>query len=545
MLNEFVYCPRLGYLEWAQGEFADNADVVEGRVAHRRVDQQKGALAEPDANAESTWIHARSVWLSAPVEGLTARADLLEGEGNCVTPVDYKKGRKPEIPEGAYEPERVQVCAQGLVLRECGFQSDHGVVYFVESKERVEVPFTDALVQRTREAMRAFRELVGLAEPPPPLVDNPKCPRCSLVGICLPDEVNMLHPERHFGLDDVRRLFPARDDAIPLYVQKPGAQVGKKDDRLQVRERGELLDEMRLLDVSQVCVFGNAQVTTQVTRELCERGIPIAFLSSGGWFYGMTHGMTHKNVELRLHQYRAALDEAASLKLAHRIVQTKILNCRTLLRRNVPDLEPSVLKQLAMLAGRAGRTRSAEELLGVEGAAGHAYWAVFPRMVRPPAGEALDFDMRGRNRRPPRDPVNALLSFAYSLLAKDFTLTLQAVGFDPYLGFYHRPRYGRPALALDLMEEFRPLVADSAVIGAINTGVVRAGDFINRGGAVALKQEGRARFIDAYERRMDQLVTHPVFGYRISYRRTLEVQARLLGRFLAGEIERYPMFRTR
>jgi CRISPR-associated protein Cas1 len=157
----------------------------------------------------------------------------------------------------------------------------------------------------------------------------------------------------------------------------------------------------------------------------------------------------------------------------------------------------------------------------------------------------MAFDFDGRNRRPPRDPVNALLSLAYSLLAKDLTIVLQAVGFDPFLGFYHRPRYGRPALALDLMEEFRPLVADSVVLNAVNTGVIQRGDFVGRGGAVSLGHAGRGRFLRVYERRMDELVTHPVFGYRISYRRVLEVQARLLGRFLAGEIPEYPGFQTR
>jgi CRISPR-associated protein Cas1 len=125
------------------------------------------------------------------------------------------------------------------------------------------------------------------------------------------------------------------------------------------------------------------------------------------------------------------------------------------------------------------------------------------------------------------------------------TVTLLAVGFDPMLGFYHRPRYGRPALALDLMEEFRPIIADSVVLSAVNTGVVQLSDFTRRGGSVSLSDTGRQKFIRQYERRMDELVTHPVFGYRISYRRVLEVQARLLARYLTGEISEYPGFETR
>jgi CRISPR-associated protein Cas1 len=163
----------------------------------------------------------------------------------------------------------------------------------------------------------------------------------------------------------------------------------------------------------------------------------------------------------------------------------------------------------------------------------------------PDAGLSPGLDFEGRNRRPPRDPMNALLSFAYAILVKDLTVALLSVGFDPFLGFFHRPRYGRPALALDLMEEFRPLIADSVVLTAVNTGVVRATDFVRRAGAVSLTEACRTRFLRAYERRMDELVTHPLFGYRISYRRVLEVQARLLARHLGGEIPVYPGFTTR
>ena len=155
------------------------------------------------------------------------------------------------------------------------------------------------------------------------------------------------------------------------------------------------------------------------------------------------------------------------------------------------------------------------------------------------------FRFEHRNRRPPRDPVNAMLSFAYALLAKDWTIALAAAGLDPLLGFYHQPRFGRPALALDMMETFRPLVADSTVLWVVNNGVVTPGDFIARAGGVALKDHARREFIHAYERRVDVLVTHPVFNYRISYRRVFEVQARLLGRRLTGEIVQFPEFLTR
>ncbi|CAG1771180.1 partial CRISPR-associated exonuclease Cas4/endonuclease Cas1 fusion, partial [uncultured bacterium] len=158
---------------------------------------------------------------------------------------------------------------------------------------------------------------------------------------------------------------------------------------------------------------------------------------------------------------------------------------------------------------------------------------------------AEDFDLEGRNRRPPKDPVNALLSFCYSLLSKDVALAVVVAGLDPLIGFLHRPRYGRPALALDLMEEMRPLVADSTVVTALNTGAIVMDDFVRTPVGCTLTPGGRKKLLMAYERRVDQLVSHPLFGYRIGYRRLFEVQARLLGRVIQGEIAEYPAFRTR
>lgn len=182
-----------------------------------------------------------------------------------------------------------------------------------------------------------------------------------------------------------------------------------------------------------------------------------------------------------------------------------------------------------------------QALLGIEGTAARMYFSLFPGMLR----SDLAFDFRERNRRPPRDPVNALLSFLYTLLLKDCVTAITAVGLDPYIGFFHQLHYGRPSLALDLAEEFRPLVADSVVLTLINNGMVDKGDFIQRGAACALKPLARRKVIEAYEARLETLVTHPVFGYSVSYRRILEIQARLLARVVAGELTAYRSFITR
>ena len=547
MLNEFAYCPRLAYLEWVQGEWAESADTVDGKFQHRRVNQEpKRRKAEPSEQAGEPIekFHARSVHLTSERLGLTAKIDLVEGEGNCVTPVEYKRSKRPHVAQGAWEPERVQVCVQGLLLREHGYVCEEGVLYFAGSRERVTVRFDEELVNRTLKLAEELRQTVMSGVMPPPLEDSPKCPRCSLVSICLPDEVRFLNNSAA-DADPPRPLVPAADDALPFYVQHQGARVTKDGGLLRVFDGQDRLTEARLREVSQLAVFGGVQITASVIRELCSQGVPICHLSHGGWFYGITHGMYHKNVELRQRQYAAAADPEKSLSLARRFVQAKILNSRTLLRRNHSELGDDVFEAFKGDLRRATRAESVETLLGVEGTAASRYFAQFSGMLRPTGDSIGPFDFDKRNRRPPRDAVNALLSFTYSLLTKDFTTTLLAVGFDPFLGFFHKPRYGRPSLALDLMEEFRPLIADSVVLTVINNNEVRPEDFISAMGGVALTQGGRIQLLQAYERRMRQEIIHPVFGYRISYRRVLEVQARLLGRYLMGEIRHYPSFLTR
>jgi len=600
MLNEFTYCPRLGWLEWVDGEWADNLETMQGTFGHRRVDKadrrnipaaekQKSADSpDTDSTADQPQpdspesIHARSIMLSAPGEGLLAKLDLLELEGLLATPVDYKRGQVPNVPEGAWEPERVQLCAQALILRENGFTCTHGVIYYIASRKRVTIEFTPELISRTRQLRDEFRSAAAAGVIPPPLIDSPKCPRCSLVGICLPDEVHLL---QQLGLpqplsDDpaqspepvepdvsprIRRLIPASDDALPLYIQTQGAMLGKSGDRLTVKLKDELLAERRLMDVSQISLFGNVLISAQALREITSRGIPVCHFSYGGWFHAITAGLVHNNVQLRICQFAAAANPAAALRIARCLISGKIRNARTLLRRHLatadtaepddpgaPDVvaesypaeavaRKRLLNALEDYRQRVLRTDSAESLLGLEGMAAKTYFQGFFELLR----GRHEFDISGRNRRPPRDPVNAVLSFVYALLVKELTIVLQAVGFDPLLGIFHRPRFGRPGLALDCAEEYRPLIGDSVVLMAFNNGEIDSSSFLERAGAVVLTEAGRRSVIGAYERRMAQEVTHPLFGYRISYRRVLEVQARLLARVFTGELPEYIPFTTR
>lgn len=455
--------------------------------------------------------------------------------------MDYKRGSRPNLPEGAWEPERVQLCAQALVLRENGYQVSRGVLYFTESRDRVEIAIDDDLVQLTRQRLAEMRETLSRKLLPAPLLNSPKCPRCSLAAICLPDEVNLLrHAE---PLAPQRQLVPSNVDAVPLYAQTQGAAIGVNGEVLEIRHEGKLSGKARLIDVSQICLLGNVQVSTQAVRVLADHHIPVCYFSYGGWFTAITTGMGHKNVDVRRAQFAAALDDRRTIQLSRWFVEAKILNQRTFLRRNHRSAPVEFLNEMKRLALAATRTSLVETLLGLEGLAARLYFSHFGGMFK--GGQSPPFVFCSRNRRPPTDPVNALLSFGYALLTKEFTIACLGVGLDPFQGFFHAIRYGRPALALDLMEEFRPLIVDSAVLRVLNNGEVRPEDFETRGLGVMMKQPAKRAFLQAYERRMDEEVTHPVFGYKISYRQVLFVQARLLARHLQGEIERYPSFLTR
>jgi len=536
MLNEYAYCPRLFFLEWVDSLWASNADVAEGDRRHRRVDAGGGAAPLPD---EGVLRAARSVELSSEVLGITAKLDLLEGIGRGVVPVDLKKGH-PAADGRAWEADAVQVCAQVLLLREHGYVCERGEIFYAQTRQRVPVEPTAELVTRTMEIIAEARAAAVRLAPPPPLESSPKCPRCSLVGICLPDETNLL-ARRNDGRP--RRLIASAPDAAPLYVTEPGSFVGIDGGRLTVSKHREPLASIRLIDVLHVCAYGNVQISAQAMRCLFERDIDVFHFSYGGWLLGLTTGLPSKNVMLRIRQTTTAA--RGQLDAPRRMIAGKIRNCRVLLRRNGGDALAGVVGQLAVLARRAEEATGAGELLGIEGVAARLYFDAFPQLV-PRAAELPGPGFSGlRNRRPPADVVNCLLSFCYGMLTKEVLAACLSVGFDPYVGLLHRPRFGRPALALDLAEEFRPLLADSTVLTLINNGEVGASDFLVRAGAVTLTPSGRKAAIRAWERRMTTELRHPMFGYSVSYRRAVELQARILAAHLVGELSQYEPLVTR
>ena len=363
-------------------------------------------------------------------------------------PVDFKKGKRPHVATGAYEPERVQVCVQAMILEDNGYKVEQGALWYVASREKVRVDLDEDLRALTLDAIRGLRAAAETRQRPPPLENSPKCPRCSLAGICLPDETNLFkkgYPPRP--------LNPSDDPALPLYVQTPGARLRKEGERLVVETKRDTV-KVPMISVSQVGIFGPVSVTTPALHALMRDEIPVSWFSTGGWFLGHTVGTGNGNVAVREAQYRAAFSERRSLGFARSVVAAKIKNSRTMLRRNWRserglEGKENAMARLKRLALRALHAKDVQRLLGFEGEAAAIYFGHFENMLATSATDGLRaFSFTTRNRRPPTDPVNAMLSLSYALLVRLFSNTISSTGLDPYLGLYHRPRHNRPALAL-------------------------------------------------------------------------------------------------
>ncbi len=328
-----------------------------------------------------------------------------------------------------------------------------------------------------------------------------------------------------------------------LYLNEQQSIVKKRDEYLIIQYPDKRKTEIPLIRVSQIVVAGDVTLTTPALHTLLERGIEVCFLSMYGHFRGRLSPPVAKNALIRREQYRVHTDPQKALLVAQACVKGKLTNMRTmLLRANRQTQNEDMSKAadaLQQAIQRIGSAPTVGSLLGVEGQGSAIYFGVFGKLLREP------WCFVHRRRRPPTDPVNAMLSLGYTLLSNQVASAIQVVGLDPYAGFLHQTRHGRPALALDLMEEFRPIIVDSVVLNICNHHILSEQDFHEELGVVLLKPEARKTFYRKFEERLQEEVQHPRFDYRTSYQRCIELQVRLLSKSLTGEIPAYPPFSVR
>lgn len=579
-LHNYIYCPRLFYFQWVENIFQENADTVAGSHVHRNVDAPS-RLDDAKELGLPEGSKLRSLRLESESLGLIGVVDIVEGGPDGAEIIDYKKGSARRDAEGervAKEPDAIQVAAHALLLQQHGVKAVRGAIYYAADKRRVPVELTEELFQKVRATITEARAVAASGRCPPPLRNDPRCLYCSAYPICLPNESLWWararaeaepDPQLRFGFaaqseDQLRdRILeaiefaaettgkepptlqpprPEHDDGEVLVVQKPGAQIGVSGEELVVKLKDEVLRKLPGNQVRAIYCYGTIQLTAQAVSTCLELGIDVAYFSPAGRYLGALCGLPASGVDARRGQYRLFELAGVRLQLAKEVIRAKIHNQRVMLMRN-GEAPERMLQLMAGFRDATATARDLTELLGIEGSAAALYFEQFESMLK--KREDWKFDWRGRNRRPPRDPVNALLSLGYSMLAKELTGICHVVGLDPFLGFMHQPRYGRPALALDLMEEFRPLIADSVAISLVNRGELGPEDFIRSANGTFLNERGRKAFWEAWFRRLDTEVSHPEFGYKMAYRRMLEVQARQLWRFVRGEAIAYHGFTTR
>jgi CRISPR-associated protein Cas1 len=333
-----------------------------------------------------------------------------------------------------------------------------------------------------------------------------------------------------------------------LFVFTQGAYLAKKNESVAVRIEKEDRLRVPLINLGSICCLGRVSCSPQLLGACAQKGIAVTFMTEHGRFLAAVNGFTPGNVLLRREQYRRADDLAASAAIARACIIGKLANYRTVLRRAVRDQQPSertvrlerVATRIDMTLRTLGEGLDLDRLRGVEGDASSEYFSVFNDLI---VTQKESFVFSGRNRRPPLDSVNAMLSFGYSMLANDLRSACEAAGLDAAVGFLHRDRPGRPGLALDLMEEFRPVLVDRLVLSLINRQQVKPGGFsADPGGGIRMDESTRKEFVAAYQKRKQEEILHPFLNEKMTLGLVPHIQARLLARHLRGDSDAYPVF---
>lgn len=519
LVAHWMFCPRRAWLE-AVGERTDTGQVATGVSDHERTHDASTARGK----------ELRAVDVGHAAWGVTGRVDTLEETGAGWIVREYK-ATPVKLSTEVTEPMRVQLALQAACLESSGNKVAGAEVYFTTHNRRVPVELTGADYTAAEAAVTATRSVVNSASAPAPLVDDLKCMRCSHASVCLPDE-RKLEPV-------VRRVMAVAPDTQIVHLSTPGSRASISKGRVIVRKGDEVLGDVPIERVLGVQVHGNVDVSGALIRELLWRGCSLVWCTGVGRVVGWARSGTSANGLARVQQHVASAE--GRLGLAREFLASKVANQATLLRRaagNGPDVQ-----RLREIQARIGQAETWQETVGAEGEAASVYFASFKRMFGDDFSDRWDWTVRGA--RPARDPVNAMLNYGYGMLVSDCIRALVSCGLDPHAGFIHSSSRNKPALALDLMEEFRAPIVDSVVINAINNKEVRPEDFDSTLGTTRLKERSRRALIAGYERRIQTEFRHPLFEYTVSWRRAIEVQARQILGVLDGTQDRYVGIRVR
>lgn len=578
-LHALAYCERLFYLENVENLRVADERVYAGRRLHVEIERNED---------EGEWL---TLQLESQKWGITGKVDCVRRRDGRLIPYEHKRGRAARGMDGEAAPwwsDKLQLIAYAALIEEHSGQSiTEGRIRYHADNKTVRVEIDDDAWRSLAEAIGRARELQATVIRPPVAVNEKLCAKCSLAPVCLPEEARLgddvtagwrdrgkeglgnalpLSPSLDLPVSSSPlspgptvspssrykplRLFPADDDRQALHIIAQGARIGRKGDRIEITQPDELPELYPVNEIGQVVLHGFAQITTQALGFCSQNEIGVHWLTYGGRYLGAWSAGAG-SVQRRIRQYKALTDSDFCLSLAKRLAEARVRGQLSHLLRASRDAGrgrietvTEAIAAIRRLLGPMSRARNIHSLRGYEGSIGAQYFKALPHVIIEEAGAAMK--PGGRNRRPPRDRANALLSFGYALLQRDVLNAILIVGLDPSLGFYHQPRSQAHPLALDLMELFRVPLVDLPVVASINRRQWDEDeDFQIAGQQVWLSENGKKKLIAIYERRKSDQWKHPVIGYSLSYSRLMELEVRLLEKEWMGEGGLFARFRLR
>ncbi|MGB8298153.1 MAG: type I-MYXAN CRISPR-associated endonuclease Cas1 [Polyangia bacterium] len=522
-LHALAYCERLFYLEEVEEIRVADERVFDGRALHEALDED-GTLVE--------------MTIESATLGIKGKLDALRRRDGKLIPYEHKKGRGRKADSGLepWPSDRVQLAAYAMLLEEAsGEPVAEGRIRYHADNQTVRVTIGDEARAAVRGAIDRARDLAKSTSRPPVTSNEKFCVRCSLAPVCLPEETRTSQdPERA-----ATRLFPPDDERIPLHVVGHGTRIGRSGDELLITPLEGPATREPINTIRSVVVHGHNTISAQALQMCAEHGVTVHWFTGGGSYLG-SFWRDDPAVQRRIRQFEALRADTIRLRLAQALVKARVESqLRFVLRatqggdRDALGIADAV-DNIRHMLGTVDRATDPAVLLGIEGQAAAAYFSCVPGLISEQADPRMR--PRDRNRRPPRDPFNAMLSFGYGLLLREVTQAIRVVGLDGAFGFYHRPRSSAPPLALDLMELFRVPVVDMSVVAAINRQQFDAdADFTRAGQQVWLSETGRKKLIEVFERRLSDAWRHPVLQYSLSYHRHIELEVRLLEKEWSGE----------
>jgi CRISP-associated protein Cas1 len=534
-LHSLAYCERLYYFEEVEGVMIADDQIYSGRTLHDSIKQEDGGK----------WVSRE---LSSEALGLIGKVDYVKYSDGTLVPFELKRGRAKRDGKKAlaWFADALQVSAYGMLLEEefnCTVKE--GRIRYNADNVTIRV----ALDEEMRKlVMQTIERAVLLRTEPerPRIAENDRlCIHCSLAPVCLPEEERFIENENWEPI----RLFPADRELKTVHIMEHGTRVTRKGDTIVTEIATGEIKQFPIRDLETIVLYGYAQITTQALQLCIRNEVSLHWISAGQKYTaGIVAGTA--SVQRRIRQYKALTDNNFALDLARMLIKAKIETAlRYSLRatrgkdRSVSGISTAIDSMRKCLRA-VDSAKSKEELRGYEGLAGKAYFTLFPLLFREDTPGELRYI--GRSRRPPRDRINALLSFGYALLYKTVLQSIMVVGLEPAFGFFHTPRSSAQPLVLDLMELFRVQLWDIVVVGSVNKNQWHVdSDFNVSPGRIWLSDAGRRKAIKLFEDRMNQTWKHPVVNYSMNYSRLVELEVRLLEKEWSGSPGLFAKMRLR